>query len=99
MKFFLCKFIPPREDFLTTMSVDEAALMQQHADYLNDLLAKGLIVAHGPVLDPTGSYGLSLYQITDEEDVTTFTADDPIIKSGIGHYEHLQMPHLAARGC
>jgi uncharacterized protein YciI len=98
MKFYLCKFMPPRADFLATMSADEASWMQQHADYLNDLLAKGLIVAHGPVVDPAGSYGLSLYQIPDDQDIAALTSEDPIVKNGAGHYAHFQMPHLTARG-
>ncbi len=98
MKFYLCKFIPSRADFQATMSAQEANSMQQHADYMNDLLAQGLIVAHGPVIDPAGSYGLSLYQIPDDQEIASLTSADPIIKHGAGHYEHFQMPHLTARG-
>ena len=54
MKFFLCKFIPPRQDFLQTMTPDESALMKQHGMFMNELLDKGLVVAHGPVDDPAG---------------------------------------------
>lgn len=98
MKFYLCKFIPSRAYFLATLSAEEASWMQQHADYLNDLLAKGLIVAHGPVMDPAGSYGLSLYQICDDQEIAALTSADPIIQNGAGHYEHFQMLHLKARG-
>jgi len=97
MKYYLCKFIPPRADFLATMSADEQKLMKQHGDFLNDLLARGSIVAHGPVIDETGGYGVSLYQLSDDEDISAVTAQDPMIKSGVGHYEHYTMPHLKAR--
>lgn len=97
MKYYLCKFIPPRTDFLSTMSVDELAWMKQHGDFLNDLLAKNVIVAHGPVIDETGGYGVSLYQIADDEDIAALTAQDPIVKNGVGHYEHYVMLHLASR--
>ncbi|PTT03267.1 YciI family protein [Pseudomonas sp. HMWF006] len=97
MKYYLCKFIPPRSDFLSTMSVDEQKWMKQHGNYLNDLLKKGLIVAHGPVIDETGGYGVSLYQIADDQDIAELTSQDPIVKNGVGHYEHYTMLHLTAR--
>lgn len=42
-------------------------------------------------------YGVSLYQIADDEDIATFTSEDPIVKIGVGHYEHYVMLHLASR--
>ena len=48
MKYYLCKYIPPRADFLPTMTADEKAWMKQHGAFLDDLLEKGQIVAHGP---------------------------------------------------
>jgi uncharacterized protein YciI len=97
MKYYLCKFIPPRADFLATMSADEREWMGQHGVYLNKLLDVGLIVAHGPVIDGTGGYGVSLFQIPDDQDVTALTSADPIVKNGVGHYEHYTMLHLTAR--
>jgi uncharacterized protein YciI len=98
MKYYLCKYIPPRTDFLSTMSADEKQWMAQHGNYLNLLLEQGLIVAHGPVMDPAGGYGLSLYRIDDKQDIALLTAADPIVKNGVGHYEHHPMLHLATRG-
>ncbi|AXV71064.1 YciI family protein [Ralstonia nicotianae] len=98
MKYYLCKYIPPRSDFLATMSSDEKEWMRQHGEYLNSLLDQGLIVAHGPVIDGTGGYGVSIYQIPDELDISDFTSEDPIVKHGVGHYEHYTMLHLKARG-
>lgn len=98
MKSYLCKFIPPRADFLATVSADEAGWMQQHGAFLDELLAQGKIVAHGPVMDPAGGYGVSLYQIEDDENIEDLTSQDPIIQHGAGHYEHHPMPHLKFRG-
>lgn len=97
MKYYLCKYIPPRADFLTTMSADEQAWMAQHGAYLNQLLEQGVIVAHGPVMDPAGAYGLSLYRIDDGQDIARLTSADPIVKNGAGHYEHHPMLHLITR--
>ncbi|WP_421507691.1 YciI family protein [Erwinia rhapontici] len=94
MKYYLCKYIPPRADFLATMTEDERDLMQRHGAFLNDLLSKGLVVAHGPVIDEQGGYGVSLYKIPDNQDISTITAEDPIVKGGVGHYTHHPMLHL-----
>jgi len=97
MKHFLCKFMPPRADFLATMSTEERELMQHHGRYLDQLLEQGVVVAHGPVMDASGGYGVSLFQIADEDDVAALTSDDPIIRGGVGHYEHHPMLHLKTR--
>ncbi|MDU8457266.1 YciI family protein [Pseudomonas syringae group sp. J254-4] len=97
MKYYLCKFVPPRADFLSTLSPEEKSLMQLHGDYLNALLEKGVIVAHGPVLEPPMGYGMSLFQIGEDVEIASFTSEDPIVKNGVGHYEHYAMPHLKYR--
>lgn len=97
MKYYLCKFIPPRADFLATMSAHEKTWMGEHGAFLNGLLGKGIIVAHGPVMDPAGSYGVSLFRIEDGQDIEAFTSRDPIVKNGVGHYEHFKMLHLTTR--
>jgi uncharacterized protein YciI len=97
MKYYLCKYIPPRADFLSTMSDQEKTWMKQHGAFLDDLLERGIVVAHGPVMDPAGGYGVSLYRIADDEDITVITSRDPVVANGAGHYEHHPMLHLKAR--
>ncbi|WP_230620520.1 hypothetical protein [Xanthomonas arboricola] len=50
-----------------------------------------------PVIDETGGFGLSLYQIADDQDIAAITAQDPIIKHGVGQYAHYPMLHLKTR--
>lgn len=97
MKYYLCKFIPPRANFLGTLSADEKAWMTQHGAYMNKLLAQGVIVAHGPVIGDGEGYGVSLYQIADDQEIAAYTSQDPIVQNGVGHYEHFTMPILTAR--
>lgn len=97
MKHFLCKYIPPRADFLATMSEEEKELISQHGAFLDKLIGEGSVVAHGPVLDPSGGYGVSIFQVGDEDDIAAITAQDPIIKAGVGRYEHHPMLQLKAR--
>src|SRR2546421_4686223 len=80
MKFYLCKYIPPRADFLATMTAEESKWMKQHGDFLNNLLDKGLIVAHGPVMDPSGGYGVSLFPISDDQDIAAITPGNPLLE-------------------
>jgi len=97
LKYYLCKFVPPRADFLPTMSEKEQQWMKAHGAYLTELLDRGLIVAHGPVMDPAGGYGVSLFQIPDDQDIAALTSKDPIVLNGVGHYEHYPMLHLTSR--
>jgi uncharacterized protein YciI len=98
MKYYLCKYMPPRPDFLSTMTPQERQWMAEHGDFLNRLMDQGLIVAHGPVIDETGGYGVSLYQIADDQDIGAITSQDPIVTNGAGHYEHYVMLSLKASG-
>ncbi|MDR6955934.1 uncharacterized protein YciI [Ancylobacter sp. 3268] len=98
MKHFLCKYIPPRADFLSTLNDEEKQWMAKHSDFLNELLGQGTIIAHGPVIDPSGVYGVSLFRIEDDGDIAAITAADPIVQQGIGHYEHFPMLHIRSKG-
>jgi uncharacterized protein YciI len=98
VKFFFCKFYPPRKDFLSTMTPTEAQLMKEHGAYLQGLVEKEKVVAHGPVQDPAGGFGLSLFRIEDGEDINAFTAGDPMILAAIGaRYDVYPMLQLRTR--
>jgi uncharacterized protein YciI len=98
MKACLTKWIPPRADFVNTTTDTERDLLQQHSDWLNAMMADGLIVAHGPVMDPAGSYGVALWRIADDQILAAVLAQDPIVRAGVGHYEQFSMMHVSARG-
>jgi uncharacterized protein YciI len=97
MKAYLTKWVPPRNDFLSTITEHEKDLFRQHGDWQTDLREQRLIVAHGPVVDPAGSYGVALWEIEDDADIAALTAQDPIMKAGVGHYEHFPMMLLRTR--
>src|SRR4051794_21253394 len=98
MKAYLTKWVPPRDDFLPTMTEQEGRLMKQHGEWQTNLLQQGLILAHGPVIDPAGSYGVAIWQIENDADIAALTAQDPIVRAGVGHYEHFPMIQVKARG-
>jgi uncharacterized protein YciI len=59
----------------------------------------GSIVCHGPVDDPSGGWGLSIFSVNDRQEVERLTQADPIILDDIGaSYEILPMKQLRIKG-
>jgi hypothetical protein len=67
--------------------------MQEHAEYWQDQMAKGRVLAFGLVGDPAGAYGIAIVEVEDENAVLILTGGDPAIRSGRGFkYEVHPMP-------
>ena len=99
MPYFLCRLTPPRVTFAVDMSDDEKALMQTHAAWWLDQIAKGVALLFGPVLDPEGPWGLGIVEVDDESKARALAAGDPVIKAAIGFtYDVLPMQIGAIRG-
>ena len=96
MNHFFCKYIPPRSDFLDTLSAVEVELLMMQRYWQQGLAKKRRIVACGPVLDPNGAYGVALYTLSDDEEITALLADDPLMKAGLGAYECHPMLEVTA---
>jgi len=95
MKHYFLKLIPPRPDFMVTMTDQERAIMGAHQVYWRGFAEKGLAVAYGPVADPKGGYGAGFWTLPDGEDPAALAAGDPAILSGAGfRYEIAPMPAL-----
>ncbi len=95
MKYFFLKLVPPRPDFILTMSDAEKAIMRDHRNYWDGFAEKGWAVAYGPVADERGGYGAGFWALPDGEDAQRLTADDPAIKANVGfRYEICPMPVL-----
>lgn len=95
MKHYFLKLIPPRPDFMATMTEPERVIMGAHRIYWRGFAEKGLAVAYGPVADPKGGYGAGFWTLPDEEDPAALAAEDPAIKAGAGfRYEIAPMPVL-----
>ncbi|WP_245433321.1 SRPBCC domain-containing protein [Mesorhizobium sp. WSM3866] len=89
---FHCRLIPPRPDFALTLTEEERALMNAHADYLRGLLREGRMMIAGPVADPAGPWGLLILQVGTEAEARAVTEGDPVARSGRGfRYEILPM--------
>ena len=95
MRYFFLKLIPPRPDFMVTMTEQERAIMGAHQVYWRGFAEKGWAVAYGPVADPKGGYGAGFWALPDGEDPAALAAGDPAIKVEAGfRYEILPMPAL-----
>jgi uncharacterized protein YndB with AHSA1/START domain len=91
-RYFVCRLVPPRPSFAIDMSAAEAEMMQQHAAYWSEKLARGVAIVFGPVADPKGAWGLGLVRAADEAEVRSLRDGDPAIRSGFGFsYEILPM--------
>ena len=95
MTSYFIKLLPPRADFMATMTDEELALMRQHQAYWRGFAEKGWAVAYGPVLDPAGGYGAGFWSLPDDEGIEPQTAADPVMLAGKGfRYEVLPMAAL-----
>lgn len=61
--------------------------MGRHAAYWQPLLDSGQMVVFGPVLDPTGSWGLGVVEADDEDELRAFAAGDPVVTTGTAGME------------
>jgi uncharacterized protein len=98
MQYFLYRLIPPRPTFPQDMTETESQIMARHVGYWSQLLAKGIVVAFGPVADPKGSYGIAILEATDAAAAESLVAADPAIAARAGfRSEVLPMPRAIAR--
>lgn len=58
--------------------------MERHATYWKPYLDSGQMVFFGPVLDDTGSFGLAIVEVDDEDEdeLRAFAAADPAVRTG-----------------
>ena len=93
MHYFLNRLIPPRPTFPQDMTEVEGKVMQEHVAYWQDLADRKIAIIFGPVLDPSGVYGIAIIETDDESAVENICRNDPAIKALIGfRSEHHPMP-------
>jgi len=90
--YFVYKLIPPRPTFPVDMTDAEAAIMQQHFGYWSQFEERGIVVVLGPVLDPSGTWGLGVIAGDDANNISALGAEDPAVKSGMSTFEVYAMP-------
>ena len=95
VKYYFIKLVPPRADFMQTMTGAELAIMGAHQAYMRIFADKGWAVAYGPVMDPAGGFGAGFWALPDDLDPAALSNDDPAIKANAGfRHEIALMPAL-----
>ena len=61
--------------------------MEQHFAYWSRFEQRGIVVVLGPVLDPSGTWGLGVIAADDQNDISALGAEDPAVKSGMSTFE------------
>jgi uncharacterized protein len=88
-QFYVLHLLPSRPDFAMTMTDEERAIMEQHVAFWTELLKQGKVYAFGPVMDPTGIYGLGVVGVDNEQELKNMIENDPAGK--INKYEYFPM--------
>jgi len=91
MTTLVFRLIPPRPTFAVDMTDEEREIMGRHAAYWGPYIESGQMVVFGPVLDDTGSWGLGVIEVEDEDELRAFAAGDPAVTSGTAELEIGQM--------
>ena len=97
--YFLCRLIPPRLDFMETMTPDERAIMGRHVGYWSGKVGDGTALVFGPVADPNGGYGIGIIKVGSMDAMIALRDVDPAMQAGVGFsYDILPMPRLVIAG-
>ena len=88
---FLYRLQPPRPTFPADMEPAEAEVMERHFAYWQDLMARGVAVAYGPVLDRDGTWGIGLLDLEDVQAARETGEGDPAVAGGVCTFEVVPM--------
>jgi uncharacterized protein YciI len=86
---FVFRLIAPRPTFALDLTDEERSVMGRHAAHWQPFIDSGRMVVFGPVLDPTGSWGLGVVEADDEDEdeLRAHAAGDPFVTTGTGRIE------------
>jgi uncharacterized protein len=72
---------PLRDGFFEQPTPEEAAVMEEHFQYLKHATETGLVILAGPCLDDT--FGIVIMHAQDEAGARAFMFNDPAIKNNV----------------
>ncbi len=72
------------------MSPEKKDVMERHVAYWSEQAELGVAVVFGPVLDPSGVYGIGVYRVDDLAHMQRLLGNDPA--RGLLRFEVLEMP-------
>lgn len=84
---FFVKLLPPRATFPMDITPEEQLLMQEHARYTPESFDAGKILIYGPVVAPTGAFGMAVFEVEDVSEVRQFLENDPSVRGGLNTFD------------
>jgi uncharacterized protein YciI len=87
MSTFVLRLKAPRPNFALDMTDEEREIMGRHAAHWQPYIESGQMVVFGPVLHSTGSFGLAVIEVEDEDELRAFAARDPVITTRTAEFE------------
>jgi uncharacterized protein YciI len=89
MSTFVLRLKAPRPNFALDMTDEEREIMGRHAAHWQPYIESGQMVVFGPVLDSTGSFGLAVIEVEDEDEdeLRAFAARDPVVTTRTAKFE------------
>ncbi len=94
---FVYQLIPPRPTFAADMTADEQAIMGEHGSYWSELFDQGRVIVFGPVLDPSGAWGLAVVEADGIDTVRALGDGDPAVRSQMCTYDVFAMASALVR--
>lgn len=94
-RYVFSRLVPPRTTFPVDMTPEEAKAMGEHAAYLRARAAEGKVIVAGPVSAGEGAWGLCVLSVDSDEEAAALTAEDPVIRAGLG-FRYERAPMLSA---
>lgn len=94
-KYFVIYLNPSSPDFAQTMTDEERSIMHEHVAYWTEYMKQGIMLVFGPVMDPSGVYGLGIVLVDDEEQLKSLIDGDPASK--INKYEYFPINALTSQ--
>jgi uncharacterized protein len=95
MAYFFARLLARRPDFPANMNPEERATMGAHSAFLAEQLANGTLVVAGPVMSPSGAFGIAVLESASLEAARELLTRDPA--NAIGSYEVFPMAAAVAR--
>jgi len=94
---FYFKLIPPRPTFPEDITNEENALMEEHAGYFKRHFDLGNLLLYGPVIAPSGAFGVGILEVADAMEAQRFGENDPSVSAGLTKFEFYPMRVVGAR--
>ncbi|MFI5145368.1 MAG: YciI family protein [Ignavibacteria bacterium] len=76
---------PVKNNFLETMTAEDAKIMSEHAGYLISMLEKGKLILAGPALN--AKFGIAILETESEEEAYNIMINDPAVSNKVMNAE------------